>query len=65
MDKHKCCSGHALPIFPIVVLAIGVLWLLSELGTIALDLPWLPLIVVVLALGMIVKFYHFKDMCKK
>jgi len=54
----KCCHSKKFPVFAGLILAIGVLWLLAEVGTITLDLPWLPIIVVVLALGVIAKHSH-------
>jgi len=66
MDKDKCCPcGHHIPIFALLVLVTGVLWLLAELEMIALDLPWVPMLVIIVSLGLIVKHHHFQHMSKK
>lgn len=41
------------PTFWVIVLVFGIIWLLSELGFIDVNVPWLPLIIVVIALGAI------------
>lgn len=41
------------PVFWMVILLLGVAWLLGELGVFNVDVPWIPVIVVVTALGMI------------
>ncbi len=41
------------PTFAWLILVIGVLWFLGELNVIAFNVPWLPIVVIVLAIGMI------------
>ena len=57
-EKGGCYKGPVGWLF----LAYGVVWLLSDLGMIALDLPWLPLLVVLLALKKM--FLMGKHCCK-
>ena len=47
------------PTFWTIVLLLGIAWLLRELGYISpeLDIPWLPAILVVIAIGAIVNHY--------
>ena len=46
-----CCGGF--PIFAVIALVLGILWFLSDIGIIATNISWLPLIVIITALGMI------------
>jgi hypothetical protein len=41
------------PVLAVLILILGVSWLLQEIGFKGLDLPWLPVIVIVAAIGMI------------
>ena len=45
------------PTFAFVVLVLGLLWLAVEMHWITIPIPWLPLIVVVVAAGWIVNHY--------
>ncbi len=58
--KGMCCHPHK-PIAAIVLLLIGLLWLLSDLGVIALNLPWVPIIVILIALKMLVMGHMWKN----
>jgi len=42
------------PTFAFLVLIIGIIWLFSELGVISANIPWLPIIVIILSLGWII-----------
>ncbi|MBD3248726.1 hypothetical protein GF336_01655 [Candidatus Woesearchaeota archaeon] len=46
------------PVFAILLLIIGVIWLLKDLGIIMIDIPWWPVIIITLALWMIIKNYE-------
>lgn len=37
-----------------IILIIAVVWFFSELGYIDFDIPWLPLILIIVALGAII-----------
>jgi|TARA_B100001971_G_C18127842_1_gene503074 hypothetical protein len=61
MKKEKdswnfcCCGGRkGFPTFPVIILALGVWWLLSDLGIITVDVPWIPIILITIAIGWIV-----------
>jgi len=42
------------PTFAVVLLAVGLVWLLTELGVITATIPWWPLILILIALGFII-----------
>jgi len=59
-DEKSCsCGCGGFPIFAIIVLLLGIGWLLKDLEIITFDIPWLPIVVIIVALGMLVKH------CKK
>ncbi len=47
-----------LPTFAVILLAIGVIWFLNELEVITVDIPWIPVIVIIAAIGMIINRYN-------
>lgn len=49
--------SRTFPTFAFVVLVLGLLWLCVEMQWITIPIPWLPLIVVVVAAGWIVNHY--------
>ena len=59
MEKGKKYCEGAFPTFAVIVLAVGVLWLLADLGIITANIPWLPIILIIVAVGMIAKRYKY------
>ncbi len=59
-DKKCCPHGHSL-LFPLSIFGVGLLWALSDMKMITLELPWLPILVMMFGL---VKFFHMKNCCK-
>lgn len=41
------------PIFATILLFLGVIWLLSELKFLSVNIPWIPVILIIIAVGMI------------
>ena len=59
--KKECCKGHGMfPIIAVVVLLLGVLWLLGDLGVITAKVPWLPIVVIAIAINWLMHFYAKK-----
>jgi hypothetical protein len=46
------------PTFAVILLVLGVLWLLTDLDILSVSIPWFPIILVIIALGMIVNKYR-------
>ncbi|MDP2925846.1 MAG: hypothetical protein Q8N99_05735 [Nanoarchaeota archaeon] len=47
------------PTFAIVLLIVGVIWLLNELDILPWkDIPWIPLVLIIIAVGMIINRYN-------
>jgi hypothetical protein len=49
-------SDRKFPFFAIIVLLAGIVWMMEGLGYLG-SFPWLPAIVIILGIGMLVKFY--------
>ena len=45
------------PTFWVIVLLLAISWLLREMGYITTDIPWLPAILITIAIGAIVNHY--------
>lgn len=46
------------PILAVILLIIGLVWLVNDMGYLTVDLPWIPVILIVVAIGMIVNRRH-------
>ncbi len=57
--SYWCCYGgkKRFPTFAAILLAVGILWLLSDLKIITVDIPWWPAILIIIALGWIINNY--------
>ena len=45
------------PTFWVIVLVFALAWLFSDLGYLNINIPWLPITVVLIAIGAIVNHY--------
>lgn len=41
------------PIFAFILLIFAIAWLLNELGYLRINIPWVPVILIIIAVGMI------------
>ncbi|MBW2982462.1 hypothetical protein KY343_06290 [Candidatus Woesearchaeota archaeon] len=48
------------PTVAVILLVVGIVWLLSDLGIITVSIPWWPIILIVIALGWIINRYTQK-----
>lgn len=46
------------PVLWTLLLIFGIIWLVNELGYATISLPWLPIILIVIAIGMIANRYR-------
>ena len=42
------------PTVAVIVLVAAIIWLLNELNLIAINIPWLPIILIIIATGWII-----------
>ena len=54
--ENMCCDGK-FPTFAVILLVVGLVWLLNDLKVLAINLPWVPIVLVIIAVGMIVNRY--------
>ncbi len=47
------------PTFAVIILVIAVAWLLSDLNYLKINIPWIPVILILISLGWI--FNRFRD----
>ncbi|MFA5020247.1 MAG: hypothetical protein WC533_04065 [Candidatus Pacearchaeota archaeon] len=48
------------PTLAVILLVFAIIWLLSDFGIISVTLPWLPIILIVVAIGMIYNRFRKK-----
>ena len=48
------------PTLAVILVAIGVIWLINGLGYIITPIPWLPIVLIVIAIGLIINRYAGK-----
>ena len=41
------------PTFAVVLLVVGIIWLLNDLNIIMVNIPWVPVVLIIVAIGMI------------
>ncbi|MBT3940837.1 hypothetical protein HOD83_03535 [Candidatus Woesearchaeota archaeon] len=51
-NARQCHCGHA-QTPAVIVLILAILWTFAEAGWISLDIPWLPLILIIFSVAMI------------
>lgn len=56
LRTNMCCRWR-FPTFSVLLLAVGLIWLFSEMGYIAVNIPWLPVLLILLAFGIIVNSF--------
>lgn len=49
----SCCMGGKFPTFAVILLVLGLLWILSDTGVMTVKVPWFPVVLVIVALGII------------
>jgi len=52
----KTCCGR-FPILAVILLVFAVIWLLSDLKILTISLPWIPIVLIIIAVGMIFNRY--------
>jgi hypothetical protein len=50
---HKVTYRRRFPFLAVILLVFAFVWLLREVGFINLELPWLPIVLIIIAVGVI------------
>jgi len=45
------------PTFAVIVLVLAIFWLLGDLNILNVNIPWIPVILIIVAVGWIVSHY--------
>lgn len=45
------------PTLAVILLVVGAVWLLNDVGYLAINIPWIPLILIIVAVGLIINRY--------
>lgn len=45
------------PTLAVVLLVLAVIWLVNDLGYFSVNIPWIPVILIVIAVGIIINRY--------
>lgn len=45
------------PMLAVILLVVGIMWLLTELKVITIPIPWIPIVLIIIALGLIINRY--------
>ena len=45
------------PTLAVILLVLAGLWLLSELGILVINVPWIPIVLIIIAIGLIYDHY--------
>jgi hypothetical protein len=46
------------PTMAVILLIVGLVWFLNDLKVISIDIPWIPAILVIVAIGIIINRYQ-------
>ncbi|HTZ42191.1 MAG TPA: hypothetical protein VMC07_03225 [Candidatus Omnitrophota bacterium] len=52
-ERHLHRKG-IFPVAGIILLIIGIVWFLNDINIFSINLPWVPLVLIVIAIGLIV-----------
>ncbi|MBW2991710.1 hypothetical protein KY345_00650 [Candidatus Woesearchaeota archaeon] len=59
-EKKEVCCKSVFPTFAVIVLVLAVLWLFGDMGLLGVNIPWLPVILIIVAIGWIINNYKKK-----
>lgn len=49
------------PTLAVILLVIGLIWLLNDTNVITINIPWIPVILILIAIGMIFNRFSNKN----
>ncbi len=49
------------PTLAVILLIVGLLWLLNDLNIFTIDIPWVPIALIAVSIGMIFNRFFSKD----
>ena len=59
MEKNiQMLNKRKFPTLATILLVLGIVWFLNDLRVLTFNVPWVPLIIIVIAIGMIFDRYN-------
>jgi len=59
MEKNiQMLNKRKFPTLATILLVLGIVWFLNDLRVLTFNVPWVPLIIIVIAIGMIFNRYN-------
>ncbi len=60
MENEKTPKKEIFPTISIIILVTGILWLINELEILTIDIPWFPVVLIIIGIAGIIEFYRRK-----
>lgn len=60
MENEKSPKREIFPTISIIILVTGILWLINELEILKIDIPWFPVVLIIIGIAGIIEFYRRK-----
>jgi len=60
MENEKTPKKEIFPTISIIILVTGILWLINELEILRIDIPWFPVVLIIIGIAGIIEFYRRK-----
>lgn len=60
MENEKSPKKEIFPTISIIILVTGILWLINELEILKIDIPWFPVVLIIIGIAGIIEFYRRK-----
>ncbi|WP_048831086.1 hypothetical protein [Methanomethylovorans hollandica] len=60
MESEKSPKKEIFPTISIIILVTGILWLINELEILRIDIPWFPVVLIIIGIAGIIEFYRRK-----
>ena len=57
-ERYLRYRDRVFPLAGVILLIIGIVWFLNELNVFTIPVPWVPLVLIVIAIGLIVNHYY-------
>jgi len=60
MESEKSPKKEIFPTISIIILVTGILWLINELEILRINIPWFPVVLIIIGIAGIIEFYRRK-----
>lgn len=59
MEKNiQIPNKRKFPTLAVILLVLGIVWFLNDLRVLTFNVPWVPLVIMIIAIGMIFNRYN-------